>query len=116
MKKNQKKKIKKKTNDYIIKFKLNEIKIENIIENENYIPITYNDDKTYVKTTYVFKYKSPNFTFYICNQRQNCNGSAKIDLKNKEFIITKGCNRNIKHNQINYEEFIDLLKSKQYNK
>ena len=109
---NEKKNSEKKNNDIIIKFKLNDIQIENIIEKDNYIPISYKDFNINIKSTYVYKFKSANFAFYIYNQHKNWKGTAKIELNTKEFIIVKDCNKNIKHNKINYEEFLDLLKSK----
>ena len=35
---------------------------------------------------------------------------GKIDLNKKLFIITNLCNRNIEHDDIDYEEFVRLMK------
>ena len=99
-----------------ISFKLNETEIKEILENKNFIPIKHINEKNNVKTTYVYKSISKNYIYYICNNRKSCKGSGKININNNEFIITKTCDENAVHNKIDYDEFCQILKDKDYNK
>ena len=37
---------------------------------------------------HIYKSSSKNFIVYTCNIRKTCKDSGKVDIKNKEFIIT----------------------------
>ena len=43
-------------------------------------------------------------------------GKAKIDIKNKMFIITEYCDNKIAHLNIDYDEFVKLYEAKNYKK
>ena len=59
-----------------------------------------------IKTIYKYKFRSKNYIYYICQYRKKCEGKGKIHLNKKLFIITNLCNRNIEHDDIDYEEFV----------
>ena len=66
--------------------------------------------KTKLKTIYVYKSRTKNFIFYTCNNRKNRTGKGKVNIKIKKFIITEDCNYEEPHKNIEYSEFIELLK------
>jgi hypothetical protein len=89
----QKKKIKKANKCEIKKYNkttikdihLKENEINEIINENNYIPIKSTINKITAKCIYL--YKSKNYILYICNKRKQCKGRGKGDLKNKIFKI-----------------------------
>ena len=54
----------------------------------------------------MFKNRTNNFIYYICHLRNQSNGAAKIDIKNKKLLITKNCNKDIGLNKMEYEDFV----------
>ena len=96
-------------------FKLTDNQVKEIFINNNYINIKHIDEKNYINTTYVYKNKTKNFIFYQCKNRKNCTGKGKIDIKKKEFIVTQECKEKKYHSEIDYDEFIALMKDKKYN-
>ena len=52
----------------------------------------------------------------MCKERSSCNGKGKIDRNKKTFIIILPQDKNIAHFIIDYNEFVDLFKKKEYNK
>ena len=96
-------------------FKLTDNQIKDIFINNKYINIKHINETNNIKTTYVYKNKTKNFIFYQCKNRKDCTGKGKIDITNKEFIITEECKEKKYHNKLDYEEFITLMKEKKYN-
>ena len=74
-----------------ISFKLTENQIKEIFITNKYINIKHINESNYINTTYVYKDKTKNFIFYQCKNRKDCAGKGKIDITNKEFIITQEC-------------------------
>ena len=93
------------------KFDLNKKEIKEIINNNHYIEIKHNDEETHISTIYKYKNKCKNFIYYICKERNKCNGRGKVDINEKKFIITENCNIEVKHNNMIYEEFVNLMKN-----
>ena len=89
---------------------LTENQIKNIILEKNHIPIAIINPKNKIHTTYVYKSTSKNFIFYVCNNRKDCKGKGKIDIKDRIFYITEDCNTEIEHKNIEYKDFIELNK------
>ena len=83
-----------------------------IFINNNYVPLIKYIAKTKTKTKYIFKSKSKNYIFYKCKFNKNCDGRGKIDIKNKNFIVTKYSNNKFEHDIISYLEFVDLFQKK----
>ena len=52
----------------------------------------------------------------MCKERSSWNGKGKIDRNKKNFIITLPCDKNVTHNNIDYNEFVKLFNKKEYNK
>ena len=96
-------------------FKLADYQIKEIFINNKYIYIKHIDETNYINTTYVYKNKTKNFIFYQCKNRKNCTGKGKIDITNKEFIITQECKEKKYHTKLDYDDFINLMKEKKYN-
>ena len=68
--------------------------------NINKIPIIklVETNKYKIKTRYLFSSESKNFIYYSCYKKKyNCKGTAKVDKKNKDFIITFYCDNKIDH-------------------
>ena len=59
-----------------------------------------------------YKSRKNTFIYYRWNKRKLCNGTGKIDIKAKTFIITKKCDVSVEHTFIDYEEFKKLFKEK----
>ena len=71
--------------------------------------ILYKDTDLKIDIKYLYKSKSKNFIFYICSQRPECNGRGKININTKEFYITNLCDKQIVHNKITYEEYVNYI-------
>ena len=98
---------KRKYNKKIIKnISLTENEINEIIKENNYIPIKRNLNN--INTKFIYLYKSKNFIYYACNKRKFCNGKGKVDLENKEFLITTECTNAKVHDKLEYDEFCEL--------
>ena len=85
--------------------------------NINKISITkqIETDKGIIKTKYLFSSESKNFIYYsFYKKKYNCKGTAKVDKKNKDFIITCYCDYRISHLNISYNEFLNLMNKKKY--
>ena len=90
-------------------------KIKKIIENKNHIPITIMNRRKKIKTIYVFKSRTKNFIFYTCNNRKKWTDKGKVNIQKKIFIITEDCNYEEPHKNIEYNEFVELLKKNDIN-
>ena len=84
---------------------LSDQQIINIVEEKKKEKITFNDDELKSKITYVYKYRSKNFIFYVCSIRNKCPGIGKVNINSNEFYITEKCDPNIPHKKISYNEF-----------
>ena len=78
------------------------------------IPIKNSNESNGLTTIYVYKSKSKNNIFYIYKNRKQCKGKGKINIKKKQFIIAYKCDEIIIHFNIDYNEFIGLLKKKNW--
>ena len=47
-------------------------------------------------------------------KRPNCPGRAKLDVKSKEITIITKCDKNIKHDELTFEEFQIKYKYKNF--
>ena len=110
------KKIKTKKNISLEILELSEEEKKEIFKNNNYVPLIKYIAKTKTKTKYIFKSKSKNYIFYKCKFNKNCDGSGKIDIKNKNFIVTKYCNNKIDHEIMSYLDYVDLFQKKEFDK
>ena len=63
---------------------------------------------------YTFQSYSKNYIFYKCTKRPECNGRAKLNLKNKDFSIIEKCNKEIKHDNVPFELFFEKYKNKKF--
>ena len=90
-----------------------EIKILITDKNITKEPIIRICDKNHIKTKYLYLSNTDNYIYYACYQKKLCYmGKAKIDIKNKKFIITEYCDNKIAHLNIDYNEFVKLMKLK----
>ena len=103
----QLKKNKKDNPQNINKFKLTDTQEDFIFNKKKFIKIDYYNKEEDIKTTYTYISETKNFIFYNCNVRKKCNGKGKINKNTKEFIITELCNKDIEHNNISYEQFVE---------
>ena len=74
----------------------------------------YYDEKLNINIIYSFQSSSKNFIYYKCKRRPKCPGTAKMNIKTKEFEITRKCDINIEHDLLNYEQFKILYKNKDF--
>lgn len=91
------------------------IEIKDYIENNNIEkkPIIRNTNKDKTKTKFLFCSETKNFIYFSCYKKKfSCHGTAKINKPKKTFIITKYCENEIEHIQLEYEEFVKLLENK----
>ena len=94
-----------------------EIQIENdmiddILKKEGKTKIKITIPKKNFETIYTFKNRSHNYYFFHCKNRPKCNGLAKFSLKDKKFYATKICNDSSIHNNISYDDFVNLFELK----
>ena len=61
------------------------MQIKTIIEEKNHIPISIMNPKTKIKTIYVYKSRTKNFIFYVCNNWKKCPGKTKVNINKKSF-------------------------------
>ena len=93
-------------------FPLRKVDIEDKIINKNKSPLTeYNYDK-YIKTKYKYQNRTKNYIFYRCYLRNKCPGICKIDIKEKNVIITNLCSPKVEHNLIEYDTLAVLMNQK----
>jgi len=84
---------------------------ENKITEENKT-LEYYDNELDININYTFQSSSKNVIFYKCKKRPNCPGRAKLDIKTKEITIITKCDKNIKHDELKFEEFKQNIKWK----
>ena len=87
---------------------LSDQQIINIVEEKKKEKITFNDDELKSKITYVYKYRSKNFIFYVCSIRNKCPGKGKVNINSNEFYVTEKWDPNIPHKKISYNEFEEI--------
>ena len=108
---NQKKKKKVKKREEIL-FPLRKSDIEDIIINKNKSPLIYYNYNKFIKTKYKYQNRTKNYIFYRCYLRNKCPGTCKIDIKEKNVIITNLCSTKVEHNLIEYDTFANLMNHK----
>ena len=98
------------------KFMLSDEQIINIVEEKKKEKITINDDELKSKITYVYKYRSKNYIFYVCSISNKCPGKGNFNIKSNEFYVTEKCDPNIPHKKISYKEFEEILREEDIKK
>ena len=86
--------------------------IEEIIKNKGQTKIKITIPKKNFEAIYTFKNKSQNYFYFHCKNRPKCNGLAKFSIKDKKFYVTKICCDSSLHNNISYNEFVNLFELK----
>jgi len=108
---NKRKKLYKKKEELVV-IPLTTKEIDEYLDNKNPIkkPIIKNTNNNKIKTKFLYCSESKNFIYYSCFKKKFCcKGSAKINKKNKTFIITKFCDNTLEHIPLEYEEFVKLI-------
>ena len=122
-KNNNPKKNNRKSNSISLENKANKIKkmikltdktIEEIRDKKGKCRIEINNKELNIMTIYTFKSATKTTYYYQCNKRPNCNGKGKYDFIKEKFYITNECDKNIPHNELNYEKIYYLLENNQY--
>lgn len=103
------KNLKEKTNNKNLEIEIEKNIIDEIIKKQGKTKIKITLPKKNFETIYTFKNKSHNYYFYHCKNRPKCNGLAKFSLKDNKFYVTKICSLSSLHNNISYNEFVNLF-------